>query len=136
LLPILSDSLGRRKPIVWIGAIINGGAFVLLAPSSVLLLPILVSTLGVTLVCFFTMIFIVAPEAFEYNALGRAMGFIVSVGFVGGVVGPYAAGLIRDLTGSFANLFIIEAALSLIVAFLAFGLPETGRRRATKDAEA
>jgi CP family cyanate transporter-like MFS transporter len=136
LLPILSDSIGRRKPIVWIGAIINGGAFVLLAPSSVLLLPVLVSTLGVTLVCFFTMIFIVAPEAFEYNALGRAMGFIVSVGFAGGVVGPYTAGLIRDLTGSFANLFIIEAALSLIVAFLAFGLPETGRRRATKDAEA
>jgi CP family cyanate transporter-like MFS transporter len=127
LLPFLSDRVRRRKPFIWIGALVNGGAFVLLAPAGLLLQPLIVGTIGFTLVAFFAMVFLVAPELIEYAALGRAMGFIVSLGFVGGFIGPFLAGVLRDLSGDFSSLFIVEAALSLVVAALALRLPETWR---------
>lgn len=51
---------------------------------------------------------------------GVAGGVVVSVGYLGAVIGPSMAGQILDITGSFQSIFIILLVLSVITMRLTF----------------
>lgn len=128
LIPWISDKIGRRKPFFLIGGIANAVGFLLLVPSPLFIEPAVAVLLGFSLASVMIMCFLVPTEAVDFESIGKASGLIVSLGFVGAVVGPYAAGLLRDWTGNFTVIFILEAILSLVIVGLALGLPETGHR--------
>lgn len=131
-IPFVSDRWRKRKPFLWLTGAVNAGAFIMLISTPLFFQPAAAAILGFSLGSIFVMVYVVPVESTSYSSLGRAMGFIVSLGFLGGVIGPYVAGLIRDLSGNFAIVFIAEAALSIVISILAFTLPETGTKLAKK----
>lgn len=60
--------------------------------------------------------------------IGRASGRQLCIGYIGGIVGPWVAGYIMDITGTLDLHLIILIGLSAVATYLAFTLPETGPR--------
>jgi len=58
--------------------------------------------------------------------VGTASGLMLSVGAVGGIIGPLIGGRILDLTGNLDICFYVLIGLSLASAGLGLMLPETG----------
>lgn len=54
---------------------------------------------------------------------GVAGGVVISIGYLGAVIGPTMAGQILDITGSFQSIFIILSLLSLLTMMLTFLIP-------------
>ena len=126
IIPFLSGVVGRRKPFLWILALAAAAASygLLVAPvgfgwflSAVLGF----ATSGIMVICY-----ILPVELFPPSALGRASGIIVSIGFLGGIVGPFIAGLLRDETRSFAGVIILLVISAVFAAAIATPIRETG----------
>jgi MFS transporter, ACS family, tartrate transporter len=56
------------------------------------------------------------PMLLSGTALGAGFAWIVAIGNLGGTVGPYYVGYMKDLTGSFSGGLYGLALLSLIAA--------------------
>ena len=66
------------------------------------------------------------PTSFLSGAAAAgAVGFINSFGNIGGYVGPYFTGVIRDLTGSFQAAYVSLAGLLLCAGLLMLTLRRT-----------
>ncbi len=127
VIPLLSDRIGRRKPFLWILALLAAGASygLLVAPLGfgwILAATLGFATAGIMVVCY-----MLPVEMVSTSALGRASGMIVSVGFVGGIVGPFTAGLLRDVTQSFAAVILVLVLSALLAAVVAALVRETGK---------
>jgi CP family cyanate transporter-like MFS transporter len=126
--PVLSDRVGRRKPFLWllagVAALASYGLLVMpLSWGGVLAAVLGFATAGILVVCY-----ILPVELVEAATLGRASGFIISVGFLGGIVGPLLAGILRDLTQSFAAVIVLLILTAVSAGLLTAPLRETGRR--------
>lgn len=126
LAPVLSDRLGRRRPFVW-------GPHLLLALLLFLLprLPLgavwAVSVLlGLAEMAIFALALLLPVDLFPPERVGRASGVVVSVAYVGAVLGPLGNGLLVDLTGSLGIALAAFATLSLVAAGVTLLLPEAG----------
>ena len=64
--------------------------------------------------------------------VGTASGLILSIGYIGGVIGPLVGGRILDVTGSLDPSLIVLSGVSIAMAVVAFILPETGTRNRVK----
>lgn len=60
---------------------------------------------------------------------GVAGGVVISIGYLGAVIGPSMAGQILDITGSFQSIFVILSVLSLITMGLTFLIPSTNQKK-------
>jgi CP family cyanate transporter-like MFS transporter len=126
-MPRISDRLGRRKPFIW-GPSLVLAAIALIAIRADLSLSWLVMVLvGISIPTRFITTLTVLVELIPKDYVGTASGLLF-IGYLGGFIGPYTAGTIRDLTGSFDNAFIVLAVISIITMAISFQLPETGRR--------
>src|SRR5437762_1323293 len=67
-------------------------------------------------------------DLFSPEEVGRGSGIVVSFAYVGALVGPLAAGIAVDLSGSFEGVLEAFALLSVLAALATFALPETGAR--------
>jgi cyanate permease len=83
----------------------------------------------------FTMLLSLPVEMMHKEEVGTASGIMLSVGFTGGVVGPLIGGSILDNTKNLDLSLIILVGASLVAAFIALRIPETGagRRRRLKQ---
>ena len=115
----LSDRIGRE----WIWAIGNGG-FVLCSlalvalqthPTSALLWAMVVAqgTLGYSLTSVMGPI---PAEIFAGKHQGSIFGVVMLSGIFGGAAGPFVAGMLHDLTGSYTPVFWICVGLNLVSA--------------------
>ncbi|HML10270.1 MAG TPA: MFS transporter [Stellaceae bacterium] len=115
----LSDRIGRE----WIWAVGNGG-FVLCClalialqghPTTALLWAMVVAqgTLGYSLTSVMGPI---PAEIFAGKHQGSIFGVVMLSGIVGGAAGPWAAGVLHDVTGSYAPAFWICIGLNLVSA--------------------
>ena len=87
------------------------------------------AVVGVTTSGTFAMILALPIEMLPRNAVGTASGAILSIGYIGGLVGPWLTGKVVDATGSFDLALVglvVTAALWAVVGFL---MPEAGRKR-------
>lgn len=115
----LSDRIGRE----WVWAIGNGGfvlcslALILLAghPTAALLWLMVVAqgTLGYALTSVMGPI---PAEIFAGRHYGAIFGTVMLSAILGGAAGPWAAGVIHDLTGSYAIAFWISIACNIASA--------------------
>ncbi len=128
IIPFLSDLIGRRKPFLWILALLAAATSYGLLITPLAFGWILAAVLGFAIAGIIVLCYILPVELVHTSALGRASGIIVSVGFIGGIVGPFTAGLLRDLTHSFAAVIVLLVIAALLAAAVATPIRETGRR--------
>jgi len=129
LIPLISDRVGKRKFIITVSFLLIAICSVVLSlqPSvSWWLTPVL----GITFGGVFALILALPVELVEREMVGRAAGAIISIGYIGALIGPPAVGYLRDLTGGFASGFLIMALSGIVAMGLSFLLPET---RAVKE---
>lgn len=123
--PILSDRLRARRGLLVLTCVLSvaGMAGFMAAPLG--LVWVSAFLFGVGLFASFTVNLAVSVDAGPVERVGAATGMVFSVGHGGGLVGPLAVGLLRDLTGRFEAG--MAAVLVMVVAMTALALvtPET-----------
>jgi len=123
LIPLLSDRIGRRRIIM-----ISGFSMIAICSAIVSLSPSLswfVSpVLGLTFGGIFALLLALPVELVEREKVGRAAGAIISIGYVGALIGPPITGYLRDLTGDFSVGFIVMAFVGLVAVGLSYILPD------------
>ncbi len=129
LFPFLSDRTGRGKAIIT-------SSFLLLA-LSLLILSVkpslswaLAPVLGTTFGGIFVLLLVFPAQFSSQERIGRAAGAILSLGYIGALVGPILAGYLRDRTGGFSTGFMVmsgAAALAVCLSLTFAGI-DRGRR--------
>jgi cyanate permease len=128
LMPWFSYKVGLRKPFLW------GSALLLVVTSlSAIYIPVplgwpLMILVGIATSGTFSMILALPLELLPNESVGMASGTVLSIGYLGGLVGPWLAGRIVDSTGNFDLALIGLMGTAIMWAFIGFVLPETGNR--------
>lgn len=130
--PWASDKIGLRKPFLWVTFII-----LVLAPfaavyGSLSLSWFIAIVVGIAVQIQFPIILSLSPEIVPAEGVGRASGMVLSIGYIGGLVGPWITGYIVDITGTFKLAFILLALMAAVATFFALRLPETGSKAKLK----
>jgi CP family cyanate transporter-like MFS transporter len=123
LFPVLSNRIGRRRMFIFFSFFLIAvcSAIVAFRPSlSWFLSPIFGITFGGT----FALLLALPVEIVEGDKVGRAAGAILSIGYLGALLGPPLTGLLRDMTGAFGLGFLILTFAGFVAAGLTYGLPE------------
>jgi len=126
--PWVSDRVGSRKLFLW-----PTFALFVLALLSAIYAPLslgwaIVVVFGLAAGAQFPIVLSIIPDLVPAEGIGRASGMVVSIGYVGGLIGPWLGGYILDFTGTLTLNLIILAALSAVGIYLALRLPESGFR--------
>ena len=129
ILPAISDRVGRRKPFMWLSALVSSAVALVIVWTPVQFDWVTAVALGVTVVGTFVFPLIMVVELFPAAYVGRATGLLLAIGYLGGVSGPWLVGLARDITGQFLSVPIIIIVASIMGAVLAATLPETGIKK-------
>jgi len=134
LMPWASYKVGLRKPFMW-------GSALLLALCSwaAIYMPIplgwpLMALVGIATSGTFSMTLALPLELLPNEFAGIATGTVLSIGYVGGLLGPWLAGRIVDATGSFDLALYLLAATGILWALVGFLIPETGQRASLQKA--
>ncbi len=128
LMPWVSYRVGLRKPFQW-------GSALLLALASwvALYIPVplgwpLMLAVGIATSGTFSMILALPLELLPNEYAGMASGAVLSIGYLGGLLGPWFAGHIMDATGSLDIALLMLVGTAIAWAIVGFVIPETGRR--------
>ena len=126
--PTLSDRAGVRRPFLWgphalIAVLLFGVGSV---PREAL--PLVSVGLGLAEMAIFSLALLLAVDLFPPDEVGRASGLVISIAYVGALLGPLGFGIAMDLTHSFTAILAAFALLSVASAIAVFALPETGGR--------
>ena len=83
---------------------------------------------GVTIGGTFSMILALPAELSGRKSLGSATGMVLSIGYIGGLIAPWLAGYLFDISGtlnwSLIGLIMVGLGWALVGALI----PETGKR--------
>ena len=79
------------------------------------------------------MILALPVEMVSKESVGMASGMMLSIGYIGGLIGPWMAGRILDTTGTLNLALIILIGVAAVWAVIAFLIPETGSRARLRD---
>jgi len=132
LMPWASYKAGLRKPFIW-------GSTLLLAFASwsAIYVPVslgwaLMILIGMTTGGTFSMILALPVEIVPKASIGKASGMVLSIGYIGGLIGPWLAGRIVDTTGSFDWALVFLMGTAVVWTCLTFFIPETGRKAGSR----
>jgi cyanate permease len=118
-IPPLSDRLSARRPaVILAGLLVTGGTLVLLVAESVLIVAaagIVAVGIGLGGVGPLLRAIPVELEGIGPKLTATAVGFVFAVGEVGGFLGPFLVGSLRDATGSFAPGLATIALAGLVI---------------------
>jgi cyanate permease len=126
--PLASDRIGSRKLFLWPAFVLFALALVGAIYASLSLGWAVVVVVGLAAGAQLPIILSLIPDLVPAEGVGRASGMVMSIGYIGGLVGPWLGGYILDITGSLDLNLIILAVLSAVGAYLAIRLPETGAK--------
>ena len=74
------------------------------------------------------MILALPVELVPEESVGKASGMVLSIGYIGGLVGPWLAGYIVDVTGTLDLALVVLIGTAIVWTVVAFSIPETGSR--------
>ena len=126
LMPRLSHMLGVRRPFLWVPAIILALVAWLAIRVDLSMIWLLMVVVGVADGAKFTTLMALPVEVMSKEEVGMASGFILSVGYIGAVIGPLIGGHILDITGGFDRALLVLAAISIPGIVIPFWIRETG----------
>lgn len=125
-MPRLAYKLGVRKPFLWApGIALAVTAWVALEvnlPMSWLLMAVV----GFALETRFVTIIALPVEIMPKEEVGAASGLVLSIGFIGGIIGSLAGGRILDFAGNLDMALLLLIGVSIAATIIALKLPETG----------
>jgi NNP family nitrate/nitrite transporter-like MFS transporter len=133
---IVSDRIGKRKPFLLIGAVIQGIAVFFFASLTGVPLIMALVVAGIAMGTLAPVLFTVPVELKEIGPglAASAIGLLLMVGNACGFLGPIISGKLIDLTGSnFAGFIFMGAAIIAAAGFI-LPLRETGKGRNKKEA--
>ena len=128
LAPIMSDRLRARRPFLWGPHALIAALLFLIGRLPLAAIPAVSIGLGLAEMAIFALVLLLPVDLFSPEEVGRGSGIVVSFAYVGALVGPLAAGIAVDLSGSFEGVLEAFALLSVLAALATFALPETGAR--------
>ncbi len=133
LMPRLAYKLGVRKPFIWLPSIITAIAVwgAIYTDLSLMWLPMFL--VGIATSTRFTTLLALPVEMMPAEEVGTASGLILSIGFIGGIIGPLIGGRILDITGSLDLSLLVLTGISIAIAAVTFMLPETGTKNRIKQ---
>ena len=126
---LLSDRLGRRKPLLLLGqlaSVLVPLAFAWIVPSFGATGAMVVALASGLLVGGLILPFVMIVELFPREEAATAVGVANSASFVGGIFLPIVLGRIVDVTGSFTSAFVVASAIEVVAVAFALFVPETG----------
>lgn len=125
----LSSRLGTRKPFLWAPSVLLAlaalAALFINVPASWALMAVAGASTTVRFVITIGLPVEMAPS----GQGGAASGFVMSVGYIGALIGPVMAGTILDTAGNYDLVFLVLVAVSALTVGVALMAPETGRGR-------
>lgn len=126
LFPIWSDRLRQRRlPVIAAAVLFTIGVTgLMLAPLAEPLRWVWPALAGAGVAGVFGMALVMPADLAPAGRTGRAAGMVLAVGYAGSALGPIAAGLVRDLTGSFAASLILLPVVGIAMTIAAFATPE------------
>jgi CP family cyanate transporter-like MFS transporter len=126
LMPWASYKVGLRKPFIWTSAVLLAFASLSAIYIPVSLGWLLMVGVGIATSGTFSMILALPVEMMPKESVGMASGIVLSIGYIGGLVGPWLAGHIVDATGTLDLDLVILIGISIVWTYIAFLVPETG----------
>ena len=126
---LISDRLGRRKPLVLLGqfaSVLVPLAFAWVVPWFEAAGAMVIAFSSGLLVGGLILPFVMIVEMFPREEAATAVAVANSASFVGGLFLPIVLGRIVDVTGSFSNAFAVAAATEVVALAFALVIPETG----------
>jgi len=126
LVPGLAYRLGLRKPLLWIPGVALALAAWGAISANITMSWFLMALVGVANLTRWIAILAFPVEVMPREDVGKASGIILSLGYVGGVIGSQVGGRILDVTGSLDHALLVLVAVSAAAVGIALGLPETG----------
>ena len=127
-------TLERRYHMATLGALAGIAMLLLGAPRSALFSLVLLSAVAVGSYSFLPVFFSLPGEFLTGFSAAAGIAFVTSVANLGGFVGPYTVGLIRQKTGGFypglicaGVSFLVSATLALVLPKRALSAPPLGR---------
>jgi len=109
---------------------VTGMGLVVRAGGPAWLLAVLMLAASFFMWCAWGPAYAIFGELFPPSVLGKAFGLYNSICFIGAIVGPLVAGMLKDLTGSFAGALFGAAALTTGSVITAMALSPAFRLRA------
>jgi len=128
IFPVLSDRLGLRKPFLWGPLLVLSPITYFLGTTTEPYIWIVAAIFGICQYGIWASLYILPVEFVDRRLIGSAIGTILSIGYVGSLIGPWLMGYLKDITGFFdvgAIILAVGVGISLAIGFL---IPETGRR--------
>ena len=132
LVPFLSYKVGLRKPFLVISPLIlvlaSIWAIYISLPWGWLLMVIV----GMQSSGAFSMILALPAELVPEQEVGSASGMILSIGYIGGLIGPWLAGYLFDIFGTLDVGLMFLAGVAAAWTIISAIMPETGPGRQPK----
>jgi ACS family tartrate transporter-like MFS transporter len=125
VVPLHSDRTGERRFHMAAASALAGASMLLLGvPHSPVFSVALFSLVAIGTYSFLPIFFSVPGEFLTGSSAAAGIALVTSVANIGGFVGPYTVGLIRQKTGSFYSGLICAGVSFLVSASLALVLPK------------
>jgi CP family cyanate transporter-like MFS transporter len=135
LIPRLFQRIGLRKPFLWLPAIILALASLGALYTDLSLSWPLMALVGIADCAMLITMLTLPMELTSHQEVGAASGLVLSIGHIGGVIGPLVGGRILDITGKLDLSLIVLIGVTAAAAIIASRLPETGPRASHKQGE-
>ncbi len=132
LMPWASYKVGLRKPFLW-----GSGILLVFASWVALYVPVswgwpLMAIVGIATSGTFSMLLALPLELLPNEYAGTASGTVLSLGYLGGLVGPWVAGRIVDATTNLDMALLLLMGMAVVWVVIGLLIPETGNRRGKK----
>ena len=135
LLPFFSDRSGLRRPFLGVFFGILGIASFGMVTLPNVYLWIVVPLSGFSMGGLFSILLTLPTELVEKRNVGTTAGVMLSIGYVGAIIGAPLTGFLKDMTGQLFFGFLAFLAFSVLASILVLFLPETGRRMNSREAD-
>jgi cyanate permease len=123
-----------KKLLIWLPSLIFAFLAIWILYASEFSIWFIMAIAGIINILRFNTLLSLPVEIMPKEHAGVAGGVVVSIGYIGAVIGPSMAGRILDVTGSFQIIFIILAVLSLITMGMAFLIPSNSTKNISDTA--
>lgn len=131
LMPRLFQKLESKKSVLWISslttALVAGGALGMNLALSWMIMVLA----GVAITSRFITLMTLPVELVSAEEVGTASGLMLSIGYVGGIVGPLIGGYTFDLTGGLDLMLFTLVGVSVAAIIISLKLRETRQKIGT-----
>jgi CP family cyanate transporter-like MFS transporter len=118
-----------KKLLIWVPSLIFAFLAIWIIYASKFSIFFIMVIAGIINILRFNTLLSLPVEIMPKEHSGVAGGVVISVGYIGAVIGPSMAGQILDITGSFQSIFIILSVISIITMGLTFLIPTTDKNK-------